>query len=364
MVTSCSNESDKRADKNQQNKVSSERTTSRQIVENGDGMVLIPEADYMMGGNDELARPDELPRHRVILDEFRMDKTEVTNSQFRDFIEETGYITTAERKPDWEELKKQLPPDTPKPDESVLVPGSLVFAQPTGRVDLDSFYEWWTWVPGASWRAPFGPGSKIEGLDNHPVIHISWYDAQEYCKWAGKKLPTEAQWEWAARGGLDEKAYSWGDEPIDQGSLKANTWDGNFPVKNTKKDGFLKTAPVKSYPPNSFGLYDIAGNVWEWTQDWYRPDYYDYVNRPEGIKNPTGPKDSYDPAEPTVPKKVQRGGSYLCNESYCSGYRVAFRMKSSPDTIASRTLDLDVLNQLQITVKAITIEKYKIKEGS
>lgn len=301
------------------------------------GMVLIPEADFMMGADDELARPDELPRHRVLLDPFWMDETEVTNTQFREFVDENKYITTAEQKPKWEDLKKQLPEGTPKPDESVLVPGSLVFKPPVGEVSLKNFYDWWLWVQGASWKNPVGPGSSIKGLDAHPVIHVSWYDANEYCKWAGKRLPTEAEWEWAARGGLESMPYSWGAERVDRGQAKANTWDGKFPSKNTGKDGFMVTAPVKSFPPNEYGLYDIAGNVWEWTSDWYRDDYYETSSKPEGIRNPKGPADSFDPVEPYAEKKVQRGGSFLCNESYCSGYRVAFRQKASPDTGLSHT---------------------------
>ncbi|TFG76033.1 MAG: formylglycine-generating enzyme family protein [Thermodesulfobacteriales bacterium] len=295
-------------------------------------MVPIPEADFMMGGDDELTHPDELPRHRVLLDPFWMDETEVTNAQFEKFVKDNKYVTTAEQKPDWEELKKQLPEGVPKPDDSVLVPGSLVFNSPGKDVDLNNFYQWWVWVPGASWQHPLGTGSGLKGLDDHPVIHISWFDADEYCKWAGKRLPTEAEWEWAARGGLENQPYSWGDERIDEGNPKANTWEGKFPNSNTGKDGFIVTAPVKSFPPNKYGLYDIAGNVWEWTSDWYRSDYYEMSNKPEGIKNPPGPEDSLDPVEPYAKKKVQRGGSFLCNESYCSGYRVAFRQKASPDT--------------------------------
>lgn len=309
-----------------------DKAENKTIKQHENGMVLVPKADFMMGGNDELKREDELPRHRVLLDPFWMDETEVTNARFRKYVEENGYITTAEQTPDWEELKKQLPEGTPKPDESVLVPGSLVFTPPNREVDLNNFGNWWTWVPGANWKQPLGPGSDIEGLEDHPVIHVSWFDANEYCRHMGKRLPTEAEWEWAARGGLPDDPYSWGEEHVSQGEPKANTWDGSFPYKNSGKDGFKVTAPVKSFPPNAYGLYDIAGNVWEWTGDWYRHDYYEMINNPDGVKNPKGPSDSLDPAEPYAEKRVQRGGSFLCNESYCSGYRVAFRQKSSPDT--------------------------------
>ncbi len=333
VLISC-NKDDKESDA----KVEQSQTQSDTIIsiKKGEGptkgMVLIPPADYMMGGDDELKRPDELPRHRVILDGFWMDETEVTNAQFREFTTKSQYKTTAEQKPNWEDLKKQLPEGTPKPLDSALVPGSLVFSPPSHEVPLNNIANWWTWVPGASWKHPLGPRSSIEGLDNHPAVHISWLDANEYCTWAHKRLPTEAEWEWAARGGLDQKPYSWGSEDIDDGKPKANTWQGKFPNVNNGTDGFKVTAPVKSFPPNNYGLYDIAGNVWEWAGDWYRNDYYETSNKPEGVVNPKGPEDSFDPAEPYATKKVQRGGSFLCNESYCSGYRVAFRQKASPDT--------------------------------
>jgi len=302
------------------------------VDESKKGMVYIPGGTFMMGADNDQASSDEYPKHQVAVDPFWMDEHEVTNAQFARFVLETGYITTAERKPDWEELKKQLPPGTPKPDDNMLVPASLVFTPPSHAVNLNNYHEWWRWVAGASWKRPEGPGSGLKGMEKYPVVHISWDDAMAYCEWAGKRLPTEAEWEFAARGGLVDNIYPWGNEHVDKGQPKANSWQGSFPNKNTAADGFSGLAPVKSFAPNGYGLYDIGGNVWEWCSDWYRNDYYESVNSPGGVKNPQGPKDSYDPDEPTVPKKVARGGSFLCNDSYCSGYRVARRMKSSKDS--------------------------------
>jgi sulfatase modifying factor 1 len=307
-----------------------------QISFNGDtsnsGMVKIPSGAFMMGADNEQASEDEYPKHKVMIDAFWMDQHEVTNDQFAKFVESTGYLTTAERKPDWEELKKQLPPGTPKPDESLLVAASLVFTPPGQQVDLNDYSQWWTWVPGASWKHPEGPGSDIKGKGNFPVVHVSWDDAMAYCKWVGKRLPTEAEWEYASRGGLINNIYPWGNEHVNIGKPKANTWEGTFPNINTELDKFIAIAPVKSFNPNGYKLYDMAGNVWEWCSDWYRNDYYKTVNNPSGINNPKGPVDSFDPDEPYTPKKVSRGGSFMCNESYCSGYRSARRMKSSPDS--------------------------------
>lgn len=295
------------------------------------GMVQIPTGSFMMGGDNKQARKDELPKHLVVIHPFWLDITQVTNAQFQEFVKATGYVTTAEKKPDWNELKKDLPPGTPKPDDSKLVAASLVFTPPHHAVSLDDYSQWWSWVPGANWRYPRGPNNQVQHLNDHPVVHVSWEDANTYCQWAGKRLPTEAEWEWAARGGLKNKIYPWGDEPIDTGIVKANTWQGKFPYKNTLRDKYYYTSPVKSYQPNGYGLYDMAGNVWEWVADWYRVDYYQSLNN-KTINDPKGPATSYDPDEPYAQKKVLRGGSFLCNESYCSGYRVAARMKSTPDT--------------------------------
>jgi formylglycine-generating enzyme len=296
-----------------------------------EGMLKIPGGEYMMGASDDEGRPDEYPQHKIKVNPFWMDATEVTNAQFRKFVEATGYITTAEKKPDWEEIKKQLPAGTPKPDESQLVASSLVFSPPDHPIPLNDATQWWSWTAGADWKHPKGPGNNINGKDNYPVVHISWDDAMAYCKWSGKRLPTEAEWEWAARGGLNDNKYPWGNEDVESGKAKANTWQGNFPDKNNNWDKFNNAAPVRSFAPNGFGLYDMAGNVWEWCSDWYRSDYYNQLKNPL-TSNPKGPATSYDPMEPTVPKKVVRGGSFLCNASYCKGYRVSSRMKTSPDT--------------------------------
>lgn len=295
------------------------------------GMALIPGGSFEMGGDNEQASEDEYPKHKVTVDAFYMDVTEVTNAQFKKFTDATGYITTAERKPDWEELKKTLPPGTPKPNDSLLIAASLVFKPSKGPVDLNNYTQWWSWVAGADWKHPAGPGSNIEGKENYPVVQVSWFDAMAYCKWAGKRLPTEAEWEYAARGGLQNNIYPWGNEHVDAGAPKTNSWEGKFPYLNEQRDGFVKYAPVKNYNCNRYGLFDMAGNVWEWCNDWYDDKYYQTVSGKESI-NPDGPQKSYDPQDPYTPKRVLRGGSFLCNDSYCSGYRVARRMKSSPDT--------------------------------
>jgi formylglycine-generating enzyme required for sulfatase activity len=283
-----------------------------------------------MGSTGALARADEAPPHRVRVDGFWMDVHEVTNAEFRAFVAATAYVTTAERAPTWEELEKDLPPGTPKPPDEVLVPGSMVFTPPDGPVPLNNYAAWWSWVPGASWRHPEGPGSTIDGRDDHPVVQVSYDDAVAYAKWAGKRLPTEAEWERAARGGIENGTFTWGDDPITP--KRANTWQGAFPHRNEATDGHATTAPVGTFPPNAYGLHDMAGNVWEWCSDWYRPDTY--AQRAGGAVdvNPAGPDDSYDPAEPGPWKRVQRGGSFLCHVSYCASYRPAARMKTTPDS--------------------------------
>ncbi len=287
-------------------------------------MVLIPGGTFWMGSDTGPA--DTRPQHRVKVDGFWMDQHEVTNEQFARFVESTGYVTTAERTP--------APDDLPGIPADQLVPGSLVFTPPgTKDASLHQPLSWWQFVPGANWRHPEGPGSGIDDRAKHPVVHVSWDDAAAYCKWAGKRLPTEAEWEYAARGGLDRKEYVWGGEQEPQGKHLANIWQGRFPEQNTKEDGFIAAAPVGSFQANGYGLYDMAGNVWEWCADWYRPDYYAH----SPATDPSGPDTSYDPDEPGAKKRVERGGSFLCTDQYCGSFRPARRMKTSPDTSLCHT---------------------------
>ena len=295
----------------------------------------IPGGEFFMGGRDKkFARSDEFPVHKVRVNSFYIDKHEVTNRQFRAFVDATGYITTAEKAPDWNEMKKNMPFDSPRPPDSMLIAGSLVFSPPNHKVNLDNALIWWKFVPGANWKHPFGPKSDIEGKDDFPVVQVSWYDANAYAHWAGKRLPTEAEWEYAARGGFDNYIYPWGNEGVDVGKVKANSWQGHFPNFNSERDGFYYMSPVMSFNPNGFGLFDMAGNCWEWCSDWYHHDYYSTFSNTSVADNPQGPLESYDPMEPFARKKSTRGGSYLCNDTYCSGYRAAARMKSTPDSSA------------------------------
>ena len=298
------------------------------------GMVWISGGIYDMGASDgdRMALPHEKPKHTVKVDGFYMDETEVTNAQFSRFIEATNYITTAERPVDWELIKQQLPPGTPKPHDSLLLPGSLLFKKTKESVpNLYDFSQWWRWTNGANWKEPEGKGSSIDGKDNHPVVHVSYEDAMAYCNWAGRRLPTEAEWEFAARGGKRDKIYFWGDL-TDKLSSYVNSWEGEFPVDNTKADGFEKSAPVKTYPPNGYGLYEISGNVWEWTSDWYSSQYYQYCKENSITNNPKGPNEAFNPNNPYIDERIIRGGSFLCNASYCASYRLSSRMATDPNT--------------------------------
>jgi len=302
------------------------------------GMVWIPGGELSMGTNDPTKMvcdgaghdpmPDARPVHRVAVDGFWMDATAVTNEQFERFVQATGYVTDAERKPKAEDFP------TAQPD--MLVAGSIVFTPSVEPVPLDNFLAWWRYEPGANWRHPEGPKTDLQGRGKYPAVHISFDDAQAYAKWAGKRLPTEAEWEFAARGGLAGKPFVWGDELKPGGKWMANIYQGRFPVKDTGLDGFAGLAPVAQFPANGYGLYDMAGNVWQWCSDWYRPDYYQTLASARDIpRNPQGPPDSFDASEPGVPKRVQRGGSFLCSDQYCSRYMVGSRGKGEPGSSAN-----------------------------
>jgi formylglycine-generating enzyme len=292
-----------------------------------EGMVWIPGGEFSMGAAappamDRIgmrATLDSRPIHRVYVDGFWMDRTEVTNAEFARFVAATGYVTVAERRPRAEDF-----PGAPAED---LVPGSAVFTPPRHPVALDDALQWWRYVPGASWRHPAGPGSDLKGRERQPVVHVAFDDAIAYAKWAGKRLPTEAEWEFAARGGLSGKLYPWGDQFRPGGRWMCNSYQGRFPVEDTGADHFAGIAPVAQYPPNPYGLYDVAGNAWEWVSDWYRPDYYAQLAAGPVARNPRGPASSFDPDEPGVEKRVMRGGSFLCTDQYCSRYMVGTRGK-------------------------------------
>jgi formylglycine-generating enzyme required for sulfatase activity len=289
-------------------------------------MVWIPGGEFSMGSHAEsealCAMPgltaDALPVHRVFVDGFWMDATELTNAEFARFVKATGYVTVAELTPTPEEF-----PDAPREN---LVAGSTVFTPPARPVSLHDHLQWWRYQPGADWRHPEGPGSTIRGRERYPVVQIAYEDALAYARWAGKRLPTEAEWEFAARGGLSGTLYPWGDEFRPEDRPRANTYQGRFPVQDAGGDGFAGLAPVASFAPNGYGLYDVAGNAWEWVGDWYRPDYYAQVAAQGAVaRNPRGPGSSFDPAEPGARKRVHRGGSFLCTDQYCTRYMVGTR---------------------------------------
>ena len=291
------------------------------------GMVWIPGGEFSMGSADPHSLPhggpdamtDARPIHRVAVDGFWIDKFEVTNDQFASFVRATSYVTVAERTPTAAEF-----PGAPAEN---LVAGSVVFTPPPGPVALDDHYRWWSYVKGASWRHPTGPDGTIEGRGKYPVVHVAYEDAEAYARWAGKRLPTEAEWEFAARGGAASQPYAWGDEFRPGGKWMANIWQGRFPVDDTAEDGFAGIAPVGQFPPNGFGLHDMAGNVWEWCSDWYRADAYSATSAGVIARNPQGPASSLDPAEPGQAKRVHRGGSFLCTEEYCTRYMIGTRGK-------------------------------------
>ena len=299
------------------------------------GMVWIPGGEFSMGSAVESealcglpgVTRDAQPIHRVYVDGFYMDATEVTNRQFAEFVEATGYVTIAERTPTQEEF-----PDAPPEN---LVAGSTVFTPTSEPVPLDDHFQWWRYQHGASWRHPEGPASDIAGRESYPVIQVAYDDAAAYAKWAGKRLPTEAEWEFAARGGLAGKLYAWGDELKPGGAFMVNIYQGRFPVKDEGQDGFAGIAPVAHFPPNRYGLYDVAGNVWEWVSDWYRPDTYASLARGGVARNPQGPSAPFDPAEPTEKKRVHRGGSFLCTDQYCTRYMVGTRGRGEVTTASN-----------------------------
>lgn len=311
------------------------RTKANQTPSPGDvpeGMVWIQGGEFSMGANDSPtknevgmeATTDSRPIHRVYVDGFFMDQTDVTNGQFAEFVRATGYITVAERTPRAEGF-----PDAPPEN---LVAGSVVFSPPGNPVPLNNHFQWWSYVHGANWRHPLGPNSNISGKHDYPVVHVAYEDAEAYARWVGKRLPTEAEWEFAARGGSDGKPFTWGENLRPGGVWMANTHQGHFPNRDTGDDGFVGVAPVAQYPPNAYGLYDMAGNVWQWTSDWYRPDYYQQLADAGLARNPKGPVASFDPSEPDQPKKVLRGGSYLCTDQYCSRYVLGTRGKGEVST--------------------------------
>jgi sulfatase modifying factor 1 len=308
--------------------------SARPLGATPEGMVWIPGGEFSMGAqdppdiNDEVgmtATKDSRPIHRVYVDGLWMDKTDVTNRKFAEFVKATAYVTVAERTP--------KAADFPGAPPENLVAGSVVFHPPNHAVPLNDYYQWWTYVHGANWRHPEGPRSNLKGREDFPVVQVAYEDAIAFAKWAGKRLPTEAEWEFAARGGLSGKPFVWGDQFRPNGKWMANTYQGHFPVKDSGDDGHVGISQVGLYPSNGYGLYDMAGDVWQWVSDWYRPDYYERLATTNGVvRNPLGPMSSFDPDEPDQPKRVMRGGSFLCTDQYCSRYMVGTRGKGEIST--------------------------------
>ena len=296
--------------------------------ETPDGMVWVEGKSYTKGAkqNDDYAMVREKPSHEVYIDGFYIDITEVTNNQFQKFVNETGYLTIAERQIEWDEMKKSLPPGTPKPHDSILQPGSLIFNDQIKTVEnMQNYFQWWKWQKGANWKAPKGPGSSIDNKGSYPVVHIAFEDAKAYCEWANRRLPTEAEWESAAQGNYENAVFPWGDN-VNLLNSNANTWQGDFPVKNESIDGYEMIAPVKSFPANSIGIFDMVGNVWEITGDLFNLNYYSEISSETELKNLKGASSCYNPSNPYEIQYVMKGGSFLCHDSYCASYRISARM--------------------------------------
>ena len=308
-------------------------------VKTPEGMLWVPEKIFLQGGKngDQYAMPREKPSHNVKVDGFFIDVTEVTNKQFKAFVDATNYLTVAEREIDWEEMKTQLPENTPKPHDSILQPGSLIFNKDVNAVvNMQNYGQWWTWKIGANWKHPRGPDSSIKGQDNYPVVHVAYEDALAYCKWANRRLPTEAEWESAAQGKNTDAIFTWGNDP-QLLNKNANTWQGTFPTINNPIDGFKYISPVKSYDPNSIGLYDMSGNVWEITSDFFNTNYYKTLIDNEILDNPKGASKTYTATNPFATEYVIKGGSFLCNASYCTSFRISAKMGMSADSGSDHT---------------------------
>lgn len=340
----CKNETNKEHSKAIEEQIKKEKTS--QIlkekpsgIETPIGMIWVEGKTFLQGAksDDKYAMMREKPAHQVSVNGFFMDITEVTNKQFKTFVDATNYVTVAERPIDWEQMKNELPEGTAKPHDSILQPGSLIFNKNVNAiVNMSNYSQWWTWKIGANWKHPEGPNSSIENKDDYPVVHIALEDAKAYCKWVNRRLPTEAEWESAAQGSAIDNIYTWGNNN-DALVKNANTWQGTFPIKNESIDGFELIAPVKSYDPNSIGLYDMLGNVWELTGDLFNVNYYKELNTSKILVNPLGSKTSFSPNNPYQKEYVIKGGSFLCHASYCASFRISARMGMSVDSGSDHT---------------------------